>query len=153
MSCAAPRAGMRSVPSMRPNVRPRWMISASSPQLVFSTFSGRQYLHHAEMAVRYGGIRAHNRAMAEFCKDDPRLIAVGQLALADPDRCVEELREGVRLGCGAFWIPGQPVGDKSPGHPDFDRVWQAFCDLGVPFMLHVGPNSPTKIPAYEHHGK
>jgi uncharacterized protein len=122
-------------------------------QLVFSTFSAGQYLSHSDMDVRYGGIRAHNRAMAEFCKDDERLIAVGQLSLADPSRCVEEMKEGVRLGCGTFWVPGAPVGDKSPGHPDFDIVWQSFCDLGIPFMLHVGPNSPTKLAAYENNGK
>ena len=122
-------------------------------QLVFSTFSAGQYLAHKDMDVRYGGIRAHNRAMAEFCRDDPRLIAVGQLSLADPERCVEELKEGVRLGCGAFWVPGSPVDSKSPGHPDFDGVWRAFCELGVPFMLHVGPNSPTKLAAYENNGK
>ncbi len=122
-------------------------------QLVFSTFSAGQYLQHDDMDVRYGGVRAHNRAMAEFCGGDERLIAVGQLSLADPKRCVEELKEGVRLGCGAFWVPGMPAGEKSPGHPDFDMVWQAFCDLGVPFMLHVGPNSKTKIGAYENNGK
>ena len=122
-------------------------------QLVFSTFSAGQYLAHKDMDVRYGGIRAHNRAMAEFCKNDKRLIAVGQLSLADPLRCIEELKEGSRLGCGAFWFPASPVHDKSPGHPDFDAVWQVFCDLGVPFMLHVGPNSPTKLEAYENNGK
>ncbi len=114
-------------------------------QLVFSTFSATQYLHHDDLDVRYGGIRAHNRAMAAFCASDPRLIAAGQVSLADPRRCVAEMREAVRLGCGAFWVPGMPVGDKSPGHPDFDPVWQAFCTLNVPFLLHVGPNSPTKI--------
>jgi predicted TIM-barrel fold metal-dependent hydrolase len=46
-----------------------------------------------------------------------------------------------------------PVGEKSPGHPDFDGVWQTFCDLDVPFLLHVGPNSPTKIAAYENNGQ
>jgi predicted TIM-barrel fold metal-dependent hydrolase len=122
-------------------------------QLVFSTFSASQYLHHDDMDVRYGGIRAHNRAMAAFCVQDPRLIAAGQLSLADPRRCVAEMSEGVRLGCGAFWIPGMPVGDKSPGHPEFDMVWQAFCDLNLPFLLHVGPNSPTKIASYENNGK
>ena len=128
-----------------------------SRQLVFSTFSAGQYLEHPDMDVRYGGIRAHNRAMAAFCKEDPRLIAVGHLSLLDPERCVEEVEEGVRLGCGAFWIPGRPVGDavtgKSPGHPDHDPVWQALCDRNVPFMLHVGPNSPTKHAAYENNGK
>jgi len=128
-----------------------------SAQLVFSTFSAAQYLAHDDMDVRYGGVRAHNRAMAEFCRTDRRLAAVGQLSLLDPRRCVEEMREGVRLGCRAFWIPGTPVGDretgKSPGHPDHDPVWQAFCDLDVPFMLHVGPNSTTKVPAYENNDK
>jgi uncharacterized protein len=124
-----------------------------SRQLVFSTFSASQYLHHEDPEVRYGGVRAHNRAMAAFCSRDSRLIAAGQVSLADPERCVAEMAEGVRLGCGAFWIPGMPVGDKSPGHPDFDRVWQAFCDLDVPFLLHVGPNSPTKIAAYENNGQ
>jgi predicted TIM-barrel fold metal-dependent hydrolase len=122
-------------------------------QLVFSTFSATQYLHHDDLDVRYGGIRAHNRAMAAFCSQDPRLIAVGQLSLVDPARCVREMMEGVRLGCGAFWIPGMPVRDKSPGHPDFDVVWQAFCDLNVPFMLHVGPNRPTKAAEYENNGQ
>jgi predicted TIM-barrel fold metal-dependent hydrolase len=122
-------------------------------QLVFSTFSATQYLHHDDLDVRYGGIRAHNRAMAAFCASDPRLIAAGQVSLADPRRCVAEMREAVRLGCGAFWVPGMPVGDKSPGHPDFDPVWQEFCTLNVPFLLHVGPNSPTKIGAYENNGQ
>jgi predicted TIM-barrel fold metal-dependent hydrolase len=122
-------------------------------QLVFSTFSASQYLHHEDLDVRYGGVRAHNRAMAAFCAQDPRLIAAGQLSLVDVERCVAEMKEGVRLGCGAFWIPGMPVGDKSPGHRDFDPVWQSFCDLNAPFLLHVGPNSPTKIPAYENNGQ
>jgi predicted TIM-barrel fold metal-dependent hydrolase len=122
-------------------------------QLVFSTFSATQYLHHEDLDVRYGGIRAHNRAMAAFCAHDPRLIAAGQLSLADPERCVAEMGEGARLGCGAFWIPGMPIGEKSPGHRDFDVVWQAFCNLNLPFLLHVGPNSPTKIAAYENNGQ
>jgi predicted TIM-barrel fold metal-dependent hydrolase len=122
-------------------------------QLVFSTFSATQYLLHDDLDVRYGGIRAHNRAMAAFCRSDARLIAAGQVSLLDPKRCVAEMLEGIRLGCGAFWIPGMPVGNKSPGHPDFDEVWRTFCELNVPFLLHVGPNSPTKIAAYENNGQ
>jgi hypothetical protein len=126
-------------------------------QLVFSTFSGGQYLNHPGMDVRYGGIRAHNRAMAAFCGEDRRLIAVGQVSLLDPRRAVEEIVEGIRLGCGTFWIPGCPVGDstsgKSPGHPDYDPVWRTLSERNVPFMLHVGPNNPTKHPAYENNAK
>src|SRR5262252_4530680 len=49
-------------------------------QLVFSTFAATQYLDHPDLDVRYGGLRAHNRAMAEFCKGDSRLIGVAQLS-------------------------------------------------------------------------
>jgi uncharacterized protein len=122
-------------------------------QLVFSTFSGGQYLRQPDMTVRYGGIRAHNRAMAEFCGGDRRLIAVGQLALDDPERALQEFREGFRLGCGAFWLPAMPAGERSPGHPDLDPLWRALSDAGIPFMLHVGPNSDIKKPAYENNGK
>ena len=42
-------------------------------QLVFSTFSATQYLHHEDFDVRYGSVRAHNRAMSNFCDRDSRL--------------------------------------------------------------------------------
>jgi predicted TIM-barrel fold metal-dependent hydrolase len=122
-------------------------------QLVFSTFSATQYLDHSDLDVRYGGIRAHNRAMAEFCQGDPRLIGVAQLSFAEPARAVEEIQEAVRLGCGAFWIPAAPVGDRAPGHTEFDSVWQALCDVNKPFMLHVGPNSHFVSKAYLNNGK
>jgi predicted TIM-barrel fold metal-dependent hydrolase len=122
-------------------------------QLVFSTYAGVQYLWHEDVEVRYGGCRAHNRAMAAFCAGDARLIGVGQVKLEDPARAVEEIREGVRLGLGAFWVPAMPAGEKSPGHPDLDPVWQAFCDLDIPFMIHVGPNSKTALNAYRANGQ
>ncbi|HVY02500.1 MAG TPA: amidohydrolase family protein [Caulobacterales bacterium] len=122
-------------------------------QLVFSTFSAGQYLAHKDMEVRYGGLRAHNRAMAEFCAVDRRLVAVGQLSLSDPARAVKEIEEGVKMGCGAFWIPGTPVDDHSPGHPDVDPVWAALIDHNAPFMLHVGPNSNFVPKAYLNNGK
>jgi predicted TIM-barrel fold metal-dependent hydrolase len=121
-------------------------------QLVFSTFAAGQYLSHEDMDVRYGGARAHNRGMAEFCSGDKRLIAVGQVSLADPQRAVVEIREGIRLGCGAFWIPHSPAGDRSPGHPELDAVWRTLSEAGVPFMLHVGPGASILPKAYENNG-
>jgi predicted TIM-barrel fold metal-dependent hydrolase len=124
-----------------------------SRQLVFSTFSAGQYLAHEDLEVRYGGIRAHNRAMAEFCKADARLIGVAQLSLADPVRAIEEIEQARALGCGACWIPAAPVGDRSPGHPDFDGVWAALCDTAMPFVLHVGAARQVLPKAYMNNGK
>jgi len=122
-------------------------------QLVFSTFAAGQYLRNEDDAICYGGVRAHNRAIGEFCARDSRLIAVGQLSLRDPARAVAELDAGVKAGCGAFWIPAMPAGDRAPGHTDLDPVWQRLCELNVPFMLHVGPNSQFVSKAYLNNGK
>jgi predicted TIM-barrel fold metal-dependent hydrolase len=122
-------------------------------QLVFSTFAAGQYLRHEDPAIVYGGVRAHNRAIAQFCGEDPRLIAVGQVSLVDPERAVIEIKEGVKTGCGAFWIPAMPAGARAPGHTDLDPVWQTLCDLKVPFMVHVGPNSQLVSKAYLNNGK
>jgi uncharacterized protein len=122
-------------------------------QLVFSTFSATQYLSSNDPDILYGGIRAHNRAMAAFCSDDKRLIAVGQVSLADPARALDEVSEGIRLGCGAFWIPAAPAGERSPGHPDLDPIWQKLSDHAVPFVLHVGPGSKVFPKEYFNNGK
>jgi predicted TIM-barrel fold metal-dependent hydrolase len=122
-------------------------------QLVFSTFSGTQYLAAADPDILYGGIRAHNRAMTNFCKEDPRLIAVGQVSLSDPARALAEVEEGLRLGVGAFWIPASPAGEVSPGHSDLDPVWRTLSEARVPFVLHIGAGTRVLPKAYEKNGK
>ena len=44
----------------------------------------------------------------------------------------------IDLGCGAVLVPSAPPQDKSPTHPDYDRVWAQLQDADVPFMLHIG---------------
>jgi len=122
-------------------------------QLVFSTFSATQYLASDDPEVLYGGIRAHNRAMSAFCNQDSRLIAVGQVSLADPMRALEEVREGAEMGVGAFWIPASPGGERSPGHADFDPIWQFLSERRIPFVLHIGAGTRVLPKAYENNGR
>ncbi len=122
-------------------------------QLVFSTFSATQYLSSNDMELLYGGVRAHNRAMAAFCGSDPRLIAVGQVSLVDPERALVEVDEGIEMGCGAFWIPASPAGDRSLGHGALDPIWRMLAERGVPFVFHVGPATKVFPAAYFNNGK
>jgi predicted TIM-barrel fold metal-dependent hydrolase len=122
-------------------------------QLVFSTFSATQYLSSDDMDLLYGGVRAHNRAMASFCNADKRLIAVGQVSLTDPERALVEIKEGIRMGCGAFWIPASPAGERSLGHSDLDPIWRTLSDSGAPFVFHVGPATKVFPKAYFNNGK
>jgi uncharacterized protein len=106
-------------------------------QLVFSTFAATQFTVD-DLDVLYGGTRAHNRGIADFCAADERLIAVGYVPLNDAQRARTAVREALEFGCGAVLVPSVPPRDKSPAHPDFDAVWRTLEEANVPFMLHVG---------------
>ena len=107
-------------------------------QLVFGSFALASFLHHDDMRVRYGGCRAFNRAIAEFCADDARLLPVAVVSLADPVAALSEIDIALALGCAAVWIPAEPCGGRSPGHNDLDPIWARLADANIPFMLHVG---------------
>lgn len=114
-------------------------------QFVFATFSvGVAFDPAAELDIRYGAARAHNRGMAEFCAGDDRLIGVALLPLDDPQMAAAEMTHALDLGLGAMWIPHRPAGGASPGHSDLDPVWAQMAEAGVPFVLHVGGN-PLQI--------
>src|SRR5438445_8071561 len=105
-------------------------------QLVFSTFAPTQFLDD-DPDLLYGGTRAHNRAMGEFCAHDDRLIA-GFVPLNDPQRAAEAVDEALAFGCGAILVPSHPPRTHSPTHPDLDGVWARLEDAQVPLTLHVG---------------
>jgi len=121
-------------------------------QLVFTTFAGSQFLRVETPEVRYGGARALNRGIADFCSSDPRLIGVGVVPLDDPARALAEVEYAIKVGCGAIWVPAAPAGVRSPGHPDLDPVWRRMSEACVPFMLHVGAASAMLPPAYHNNG-
>jgi predicted TIM-barrel fold metal-dependent hydrolase len=122
-------------------------------QLVFSTFAATQFAGDGDLDVVYGGTRAHNRAMAEFCAGDERLLGVAFVPLADAERAVEEIDAALEAGCSAVLVPSAPPMDKSPTHPDYDGVWARLQDADVPFMLHVGGGGRPLRPAFHENGR
>jgi uncharacterized protein len=108
-------------------------------QLVFATFSpGAIFTPDLDPEVAAGGARAHNRAMAEFCGEDPRLLGVAAIPLDDPEAAVAEVDHALELGLKAVWIPHRPAGGRSPGHDDLDPFWAKIAEAGLPALLHVG---------------
>src|SRR5205807_5441128 len=67
--------------------RPRALdLLGFASQLVFNTFANKaleRAEHGDDLDYAYGLARAHNRAVADFCSVDPRLLAVGYVPLAD----------------------------------------------------------------------
>lgn len=107
-------------------------------QVVFSSFCARLIFAAVDDDVAYGSATAQNRAMADFCRADSRLIGVAMVPLQDPVRALAEIERVKQLGLGAVWIAADAPGGRSPGHPDLDRIWATLAEAGLPFILHVG---------------
>ena len=122
-------------------------------QLVFSTFSVALFAFSDDLDVVYGGARAHNRMMADFCGDDPRLVGVGFLPLNDPERSLDVLADALALGCGALWLAHAPSSGRSPAHVDNDPVWAAIQEAGVPIVLHIGGGRNAVSSAWHRNGR
>jgi uncharacterized protein len=125
--------------ALDPDVRTRVLDTLGiSAQLVFPTFSLGQFVGADDLELLYGGTRALNRAMVDFCRHDRRLNPVGFLPLSDPAQATEALDEALGEGVAAVWIPSDAPGDFSPSHVDVEAVWARLAEAGVPFVLHVG---------------
>ena len=126
-------------------------------QLVFATHSVVTPFHPSRTKVsaplRYAAVRGHNRAMAEFCSHDPRLMGVAVVPLHEPELAMAELAFALDAGLAAIWIPHYAAGDRSPGHVDLDPFWARLAEAGTPFVLHVG-GSPLQLdPRWSNNGK
>ena len=121
-----------------------------SNQLVFSTFAALQFVGD-DLDLTMGGSRALNRAMADFCRDDDRLVAVGQVLWIDPERTLTLVTEALDDGCGAILFPSDPGRTGvSPTHPDYDAIWSLLEERSVPFMLHIGGGGrPVRQPFHD----
>lgn len=128
-------------------------------QLVFPTLAGTQFMHGrpgeiiTDPKLRYGGARAFNRAMAEFCSRDKRLLGVAIVPLDDPELARQEIVLAAKAGLRAIQIPASTAGGRSPGHCDLDIVWKTMCDQGQSFMLHIGLGIRDLDPRYNNTGR
>jgi predicted TIM-barrel fold metal-dependent hydrolase len=112
---------------------------------------GVQRIFDAE--ILYGGARAHNRAIAEFCSHDRRMLGVGFVPLDVPELAAREIQAASALGCRAIWIPAVPPQTMSPTHPDMDPVWATLQELDIPFVLHLGGSPLFMRRAFANNGK
>jgi uncharacterized protein len=129
------------------------VFASFAPSQFWGTFSQRKRATvKADADLMYGGARALNRAIADFCAHDKRLLAVGFVPLDVPELAAREIEEAIRLGCRTVWIPATAAGDKSPTHPALDGVWARLQDANMPFMLHIGAGQIPIEPAWLNNG-
>jgi len=122
------------------------------PSIALGQFWGLFAQTERRWDLLYGGARALNRAISDFCAHDKRLLPVGFVSLDVPTLAEREIEEAIKLGCRTLWIPAAAAGDKSPSHPDLDGVWARLQDANMPFMLHIGAGPLPIDAAYVNNG-
>ena len=87
--------------------------------------------------------KAYNDWIAEFCKAIPsRLKGIAALNIDDVQESVKELQRCHKMGLVGAMITVYPTEDRSYASPEYDPLWAAAQDLGVPISLHNGTNRP-----------
>ena len=129
-----------------------------SIQWVLPTFSFHQIAHTEDLDVLDAGSRTLNKAMANFCKTDERLKAIGYLPLQlGPKKALAIMKQGFEDGCYSFMIDTNEPNDKNISftHPDFDPIWNEFVEKKSPFVVHVAVNGHYKAvsESFKNNGK
>ena len=129
-----------------------------SIQWVLPTFSFHQIAHTEDLDILDAGSRTLNKAMANFCKTDERLKAIGYLPLQlGPKKALAIMKQGFEDGCYSFMIDTNEPNDKNISftHPDFDPIWNEFVEKKSPFVIHVAVNGHYKAvsESFKNNGK
>jgi predicted TIM-barrel fold metal-dependent hydrolase len=99
-----------------------------------------------DLEKRWGGLRAHNRWLADFCNAAPgRRAGICQIMLHDVDGSVEEIRWAKENGLkGGVLLPGAPPGSDVPPlyAPDYEPIWSVCEELEMPINHHSGSAAP-----------
>ena len=97
--------------------------------------------------LRWAGLKAHNRWLADFCADTPgRRAGMAQIFLNDVDDAVAEIQWAREHGLfGGILLPGVPPDSELPPlfATDYDPIWAACADLDMPVNNHSGAAGPA----------
>jgi predicted TIM-barrel fold metal-dependent hydrolase len=105
-----------------------------------------------EYEHRHAGVQAHNRWMVDYVNQAPdRRAGIGQIFLNDIDDAIADalwckengLRGGVLIGA----VPPTATWIKPLYHPDYDELWAACAENGIPVNAHSGTGGPVYPPA------
>jgi predicted TIM-barrel fold metal-dependent hydrolase len=100
-----------------------------------------------EYRLRWAGLQAHNRWMADFCSLAPgRRAGTFQVLLNDVEAAAAEVRRCHAAGLtGGVVLPGVPPGSPVPElySAEYDPLWAVCAELGVPVNHHGGSAGPV----------
>ena len=87
--------------------------------------------------------RTYNDWVGEFCNAVPkRLKGIGMLNVDDVGVGVKELERCAKMGFVGAMISVYPPEEHSYDKAEYEPLWAAAQDLGMPLSLHISTNRP-----------
>ena len=87
--------------------------------------------------------RSYNDWVGEFCGTVPkRLKGIAMLNLDVVQEGVKELERCAKMGYVGAMIPVYPPVERPYDKPEYEPLWAAAQDLGMPLSLHINTNRP-----------
>jgi predicted TIM-barrel fold metal-dependent hydrolase len=130
-------AGEVLFPNTAPPFFPSGVLTAYSPTT------------REEYERRFAGVKAHNRWMADFCKDAPeRRAGVGQIFVNDIADAVAEIKYIAEAGLrGGVLLPLVEPGAPLPPFydPRYEPIWAACAEYDVTINHHSTATGPTNV--------
>ena len=119
-------------PNTAPPFYPSGAITAPGPR------------NREEFELRSAGLLAHNRWLADFCRDAPdRRAGFAQIFLDDIDAAIAEVRWAKSAGLRGVLLPNDHVLRMANlYYPHYDPLWAACAELELPVHRHT--NFPTE---------
>jgi predicted TIM-barrel fold metal-dependent hydrolase len=118
-----------------------WMDAIGIDHCLVNPGAYFEELYFLGPELRAEGSKRCNSYLGEQLAESDRLHPVAMIDFSDLVAAVAELERARGLGARAFFLVtdhGRPPGGRSPGHPDWDRVWSAATALGMMPVIHVG---------------
>ena len=87
--------------------------------------------------------RTYNDWVGEFCSAVPsRLKGIAMVNVDVVQDGVKELERCAKMGFVGAMIPVYPPEDRPYNKPEYEPLWAAAQDLGMPLSLHITTNRP-----------
>ena len=115
-------------------------IDGIDMSIIYPTIAIRLYSVPASDILTYS-CRLYNDWVGEFCSAAPkRLKGIAMLNVDDVRDGVKELERCAKLGFVGAMIAVYPLPGRSYDRPEYDPLWAAAQDLGMPLSLHAASN-------------
>jgi predicted TIM-barrel fold metal-dependent hydrolase len=108
-------------------------------EIVYPGLFGLQFSYAPDPEYRLACMQVYKDWLSEFCAAMPdRLIGAALLPMGGPiELTIKEAERAAKMGLRSFLIPARNE-ERPYSSPEYDRLWAALEDIGLPIGTHAG---------------